>query len=194
MLGRDILRRVAALVSARSFLEVTVEEDGNLDLSAFDVDRNGGVLLDGVADTSMVARNREALQGQAKACLGGKSTTMMYSYPFTLARRAVVATFDLSAKNLSWFRTHHWLSEPGNVIVLRLTSPSWEPSVTDLPKHTPLADRAAMASWSVEETAMWLESKDAAGPAGAFRAERVLVGSARGTPLRSRTSKGVGAA
>ena len=77
MLGRDILRRVAALVSARSFLEVTVEEDGNLDLSAFDVDRDGGVLLDGVADTSMVARNRKALQGQAKSCLGGKSTTMM---------------------------------------------------------------------------------------------------------------------
>ena len=38
---------------------------------------------------------------------------MMYAYPFTLARRAVVATMDLSARNLHLLRTDHWLSEAG---------------------------------------------------------------------------------
>jgi hypothetical protein len=98
---------------------------------------------------------------------------MMYAYPFTLARRAVVATFDLSAKNLSWFRTHHWLSAPGNVVVLRLTSPAWVPSATDPPHPTPPTVRAAMSSWTVEATAVWLESMDAAGPAAVFRANAV---------------------
>jgi hypothetical protein len=173
MLARDVLRRVAKLVSAQGFLEVTVEEDGALELSGLDVVRDGGVLLDGVGDASMLSRNREALQGQAKACRGGKSATMMYAYPFTLARRAVVATFDLSAKNLSWFRTHHWLSAPGNVVVLRLTSPAWVPSATDPPHPTPPTVRAAMSSWTVEATAVWLESMDAAGPAAVFRANAV---------------------
>ena len=44
----------------------------------------------------------------------------MYAYPFTLANRGVVATFDLSAINLDGFRTDHWLSNPLNIIVLHL--------------------------------------------------------------------------
>ena len=51
---------------------------------------------------------------------------MMYAYPFTLCRRAVVATMDLSAKNLGFFDTHHWLSDARNVVVLRLTEPVFE--------------------------------------------------------------------
>ncbi len=51
---------------------------------------------------------------------------MRYAYPFTLARRAVVATMDLSAANLDLLRTDHWLSDPRNVRVLRLTEPAWE--------------------------------------------------------------------
>ena len=45
----------------------------------------------------------------------------MYAYKYTLSRRAVVATFDLSAENLEAFTEDHWLSNDRNVIVLRLT-------------------------------------------------------------------------
>ena len=34
---------------------------------------------------------------------------MVYSYKYTLARRAIVATFDLSAENLDLFESDHWL-------------------------------------------------------------------------------------
>ena len=59
---------------------------------------------------------------------GGRSATMMYSYPFTLCRRAVVATMDLSASNLQYFSEHHWLSDKRNVIVLRLMEQAWQES------------------------------------------------------------------
>ena len=45
---------------------------------------------------------------------------MMYAYIFTLARRAVVVTMDLSAANLHLLEQHHWLSSEDNVIALRL--------------------------------------------------------------------------
>ena len=45
----------------------------------------------------------------------------MYSYKYTLAKRAVIATFDLSAANLQAMLTDHWLSDAQNVIQLRLT-------------------------------------------------------------------------
>ena len=50
---------------------------------------------------------------------------MMYAYSFTLAQRAIVTTFDHSAKNLQLLSTHHWLSDPKNVLVLRLAAPAW---------------------------------------------------------------------
>ena len=45
---------------------------------------------------------------------------MIYSYKYTLARRAVVANFDLSAKNLGALKTDHWLQNSLNVIQLHL--------------------------------------------------------------------------
>ena len=45
---------------------------------------------------------------------------MIYSYKYTLARRAVIATFDLSAKNLTALTSDHWLRNALNVIQLRL--------------------------------------------------------------------------
>ena len=79
----------------------------------------------GVGDAQMIADNRETLQGRAKVDMGGKSATMMYAFPFTLCRRAVVATMDNAANNLDYFNTHHWLSNRQNVIVLKLTSQAW---------------------------------------------------------------------
>ena len=126
MLDRHILQHhVGQQLGLTEFLEVTVEADAALDLSKFDVSRHAGVLLDGVADVKMVAAHREVLQGRAKVDMGGTSGTMMYAYPFSLCRRAVVVTLDLAAANLAFFRTHHWLSSPENVIVLTLGGPAW---------------------------------------------------------------------
>ena len=125
MLAGDVLMKIATKLGLQSFLEVTVEDDGHLDLSSFDITFHAGVLLDGVGDALFLHSNRESLQGRAKENFGGKTTTMMYSYPYTLCRRAVVATFDLSADNLDFFTQHHWLSDKRNVIVLNLQELSW---------------------------------------------------------------------
>jgi hypothetical protein len=121
MLAADVLLRVAGKLGLNSFLEVTVEGGGNLDLSGFDISLHAGVLLDGVGDTMMLHTSQESLQGRAKETFGGKTTTMMYAY----RHRAVVATFDLSAKNLDFFAKHHWLSDSRNVIVMKLHDPAW---------------------------------------------------------------------
>ena len=116
-----MVKRVFAVLGLSDYLEITVEMNENLDLSDFDVRRHGGVLLDGVGDSLILKRNREAPQGSAKVQKGAQSATMMYSYKYTLAKRAVIATFDLSAANLDALQTDHWLSNPLNVIQLHLT-------------------------------------------------------------------------
>ena len=94
---------------------------------------------------------------------------MMYAYPFTLSRRAVLVTMDLSAKNLHMFKTDHWFSDPKNVILLRLDSPAWS---TDSPV-IPASTGRALATWTVEEVAAWLEGNDMVGPAAYFRSQGV---------------------
>ena len=126
MLARDVLRRVADLVGAQEFLEVTVEMNADLDFSEFDTRRHGGVLLDGVGDALILKKNRESLQGQAKLSKGGQSATMMYSYKYTLYMRAVVATFDLSAVNLDAFDKDHWLCNSLNVTRLVLEDSAFD--------------------------------------------------------------------
>lgn len=121
----SVLRRICKILQVREFIGVTVGDNGVLDMSDFNIEMHGGILLDGVGDAQMLADHRETLQGRAKEDLGGKSATMMYAYPFTLCRRAVVATLDNAASNLAFFGTHHWLSDKKNVIVLRLTAPAW---------------------------------------------------------------------
>ena len=54
---------------------------------------------------------------------------MKFAYTFTLCRRAVVVTCDLSARNLHLFKVYHWLSDPRNVVQLRLESPAWDTGV-----------------------------------------------------------------
>ena len=81
--------------------------------------------MDGVGDAITLHHNREALQGRVKEGRGGRSKTMMYAYPFTLCRRAVVATMDTSAANLPYFDNHRWLSDERNVIAVRLTDSAY---------------------------------------------------------------------
>ena len=127
MLAASVLERVGTVLGIVPpiFLEVTVEDDDHLDFSGLNVAKHGGVLLDGVGDAMVLKKHREALQGRPKVLKGGRSQTMRYSYPFTLARRAVVVTMDLSAANLDLLESDHWLRDPQNVTVLRLTAPAW---------------------------------------------------------------------
>ena len=126
ILAEQVLQRVGDLLGIHDHVEVTVEDDQNLDLSEFSVEKHAGVILDGVGDALLLKRHREVLQGSAKTCTGGRSSTMMYAYPFCLAERAVVATFDLSAANLDLLSSDHWLSDPRNVRVLHLLAPAWQ--------------------------------------------------------------------
>ena len=105
-----------------------MEGDGHMDCSGLDVAKHGGLLLDGVGDVLLLKKSRETLQGRPKVQRGGRSQTMRYAYPFTLARRAVVATMDLSAENLHLLESDHWLSDPKNVVVFKLSvkaHPTW---------------------------------------------------------------------
>ena len=132
LLAANILERLARALSVETYLEVTVEGNPNLDLTGFDHRAHSGVLLDGVGDAMFLRAHREVLQGRPKKCTGGQSATNVYAYSYTLARRGVVATFDLSAANLQAFREHHWLSDNRNVIELRLETPAFvEPVARD---------------------------------------------------------------
>ena len=91
---------------------------------------------------------------------------MMYSYPYTSARRAIVVSMELTAKNLHLLRTNHWLKEPRNVVLVDLTSASWvgAPSTTGT---TPTSEET-MKAWSVCEVESFYFSRDAAGIAATF--------------------------
>ena len=75
---------------------------------------------------------------------------------------------DLSAKNLHMLVTDHWLSNPKNVLVVRLDAPAWRTAGV-----AAVTTPSAMASWGVEAVASWLESLGMAGPAAHFRAQGV---------------------
>ena len=160
-LARAVLRRLCEILDVESFLEVTVEDDETLDFSGFMVNQHAGVLFDGVADVRNLLRHREVLQGQPKVTKGGKSRTMIYAYEYTLCRRAVVVTCDLSAANLHLLRYDHWLSNPENVLTCRLEVSVWLGG--PVPARAPARER--MSAWSVGEVAAFLRDKDLAGPA-----------------------------
>ena len=173
LLGAEVLRQVGEVLQVPSSVEVTVEDDDAFDLSGFDHRQHAGVLLDGVGDALSLWRHREVLQGRPKNCRGGRSATMVYSYPFTLARRAVVATMDLTAKNLHLLRTNHWLKDSRNVLCLELVAPAFIPigaAATVLP---PTSRADTLAAWSVHEVAVFYEGRDAVGVAKVFQQNAV---------------------
>ena len=113
---------------------------------------------------------REVLQGRAKRCYGGRSTTMIYSYPFSLASRAVVATMDLSALNLHLLKTDHWLREENNVTQVWLTRSAVAGAGVVMTKGPPTT---SLAAWSVEELAAHVSAEDAEGLAAQLRSNSV---------------------
>ena len=84
---------------------------------------------------------------------------MIYSYPFTLAKRGVVATLDLTAANLHMLRTNHWLKHSRNVTLLQLTGPAFQAPGQPL---QPLPAKERMAAWTVDELANFYSQQDAA--------------------------------
>ena len=171
MLAASILKTICAKLGKTEFLEVTVETDDVLDLSELDVRKHGGALLDGIGDPLILKRQREVLQGRPKVTWGGRSATMRFAYPYTLCRRAVIATCDLSASGLQSFKTDHWLRDERNVIQLWLQAPAWiETSGTaSIPAPPALCPREQMQSWCVAELCDFLERADLHGPAQVCR-------------------------
>ena len=174
-LGAEARLKLGKQHGLSAYEEVTVEDDSTIDLSSFDLRTHAGVLLDGVADAMILKKNREALQGRTKVCKGGKSATMMYAYPYTLCGRGVVATFDLSAANLDMFDTDHWLSNPKNCLVLRLTAPAYGPENSHLPapEHPPRTRADGMRTWSVAGLTRFLVQAGMEVPAQQLRAQGV---------------------
>ena len=172
MLGEHIMTRVGELLGIEGYLEVTVEADEHFDLSEYHHEKHAGVLFDGVGDVLLLKRNREMLQGRPKACKGGKSATMKYAYPLTLCRRAVVVTMDLSAANMDLLYTDHWLSDPLNVMLVKLTESAWETGAA-VPQAVPLTKREIMSEWRVGDVVSFLTQKDLAGPASVMHANGV---------------------
>ena len=123
MLAANVLDKVAQALGmdGGSFVEITVEDDNHIDFSDFDASVHSGVLLDGVSDVLLLKTNREALQGRPKMLKGARSATMKFSYPYSLARRAIVVTMDLSAENMHLLTSDDWLSDVRNVVQLRLS-------------------------------------------------------------------------
>ena len=136
-----------------------------MDYSDFDVETQAGILLDGVADTLLLKKARETLQGRPKVVKGGKSATMKFAYNFTLTRRAVVATMDLSADNLHLLHSDHWLSDPRNVLQLHLREAAY---VQPDPAQAAVSRAEQMKAWSVKNVVSFLKSVDLEGPAAAF--------------------------
>jgi hypothetical protein len=133
LLAAEVLCRIGHKLRTPGYLEVTIEDAAHLDLADFDRDKHSGVLLDGVGDAAILKHHREVLQGRPKVAKGARSATMMYAYLYTLCNRAVVATMDLSAKNLDMFVTDHWLSNAHDVKFLMLQEKAYEPSADDVP-------------------------------------------------------------
>ena len=171
LLAASVLRRVGVQLGLEGkFAEVTVEQDSHLDFSDFSLEEHGGVLLDGVGDVLLLKSWRETLQGRPKECKGARSATMKFAYAFTLARRAVVVTMDMSAANLHLLASDHWLSDRRNVLQLHLTQKAWreheqvhQEAVAEVP--TPAA---LLNSWSVNEVVGFLKGRDLEGPAATF--------------------------
>ena len=195
ILAADVLQRVAKQLGLPDFLEVTVEADAFLDFTDFDIRQHAGVLLDGVGDVETLKLNREVLQGRPKTAKAARSPTMRHASVYTLCRRAVVATFDLSATNLHMLDSDHWLSNPKNVIQLRLTVPAWESGTAE---PAPPRPRDVMRAWSVNELGSFAKARDLAGPASVLAAsgvngadlltmdEATLVHDVRMTPFAAR--------
>ena len=73
-----------------------------------------------------------------------------------------MVTLDLAAHNLHMLRTHHWLKDPSNVIVLRLEGRAWQ---TEEEESAEVDRSNAMSQWTCADTVRFLREVDLEGPA-----------------------------
>ena len=100
---------------------------------------------------------------------------MKHAYVFTLSRHAVVATLDLSAKNLHLLQSDHWLSDRRNIIQLHLKESAFEnhgPGRSDSSDSSDSSVRGSseskqtmMMRWTTADVSAFLEARDLCGPA-----------------------------
>ena len=100
---------------------------------------------------------------------------MKHAYPYTFARRAIVVTSDLSAANIDMLTSDHWLADPRNVLVLRLTEPAWvdhnsQATMQPMPAET---REVMMRRWLVKDVSSFLEKADLKAPAAVLYANGV---------------------
>ena len=97
---------------------------------------------------------------------------MMYAYKYTLARRAIVATMDLSALNIAKLHANHWLKDQRNIVLLELSGSVF---VDVGPRVVPEvhSHRDILSTWSVEEAKSFYEARDATGIAATLAANSV---------------------
>ena len=77
---------------------------------------------------------------------------------------------DLAANNLEQFNTDHWLSNPRNCIVLRLSATAWNDGSAPAPEPHP---REKMARWTCRNLHDYLEAHDMAGLAAQLHSQSV---------------------
>eukprot|EP00973_Karenia_brevis_P083280 11548160-Karenia_brevis.AAC.1 len=72
---------------------------------------------------------------------------------------------DLSAVNLHFLRTHHWLKSPKNVLQLWLTSPAWTAASasSSVTQQRPRGEE--MKTWTALQTKQFLQEADLEGSA-----------------------------
>ena len=159
LMAGQIVEKIGQAFGLSEYLEITVEDDGHIDFSELDPDKHAGVLLDGLGDLLLLKRNRETLQGRPTVLKGGRSQTMRYAYPFTLARRGVVVTMDLSAA-IHLLDCDHWLSNSSNVCVVRLLTKPWDHRAV----HAETPDQIMQRS-TTEDVVRFLAASDLGAPA-----------------------------
>ena len=139
-----------------------------LDFPDFNEERDAGILFDGVGDVLTLKKHRETLQGRPKCQKGAKSATMKHAYSFTLTRRAVVATMDLSAANMHLLSSDHWLSDSRNIMQLRLTESAFVQPSFPVQEPAEASPQDIMRAWTVSDVVSFLHGADLAGPAATF--------------------------
>ena len=89
----------------------------------------------------------------------------------TLARRAVVATMDLSADNIHLLQSDHWLSDRRNVVQIHLTQATY--GQVGHGAVTVPSPQERMRLWSVRAVGSFFKGADLEGPANTFFAHGV---------------------
>ena len=83
-----------------------------------------------------------------------------------------MVTMYLSADNLDLFETDHWLSDPKDVMVVKLTERAWMDGAPSA-AAAPMSPKDTFHHWTLAELARFMRAKDLAGPSAILQANGV---------------------